>query len=216
MPVTFDNAIANGDPASRASASFVMTLTTNASLVVGIVSSDPTASVSAVAYGGVALTQIGVTRSLSIWALSAPASGANTLSCNFGLTTWWAVIAASYVGVQAANGFGTISSLNTATVPTLNMSVSSTINDMAVVWTRVNTNNTVVFNNGNTRASCTASANLRFVMADITGASGSVTLSATVSTADTSWNAIGVSLRFSAAAAASGLKFTRTLMRVGY
>lgn len=216
MPVTFDNFFGTAI-AATASASFAMTLTTNATLIVGVALKGAALSLSTCAYNGVALTQLGrfqngTPESIQIFGLTAPAAGANTLKITVvgGATPAVTLCALSYANVKAVNPWGTVVG-GTAVAATADLSYSSSSTDMLVGFFEanqlLNMNNvgaTVRFSNG---------AAMGYLAVDMAGLA-SITLSATATSGTGTWSFIGVSLAFSAPA--STQRYFRALMGAGY
>lgn len=213
MAVAFDNSLYYTS-GSRDN-SKTITLAANAILFAFVDLPGGGAAISAMSIGGVSFVSLGAnTGNLYGWVCSAPPTGVSTVKIhNTGLFQH-AVGFASYTGHQQAGAYGTVRAQTSGTASTYNISVSSTSTDLVINCIRATGGTNAAFaNNGTTRFSGTCSGISRMILADIGGAN-SITLSATVATAATSWDSISVPLHFTAIAA-SGISCFITLMGVG-
>lgn len=203
MPVTFDNV--GSSTSTGPNLAFTLTLGSNAVLLV-FTRADVVQAVSAVTYNGVALSLILNQNSVNeLWGLTAPASGANTLSVAWtGAAAHFGAIGVSYVNVKNVNPWGTAQ--GTASVGTvINLSLSSTTTDLMVVGVGHNSGtNTINIDNAAAthRLSQTGAANaFKLEVGDLAGAT---TLSVSAScNASLAIRIIGVPLVFSAASVTS-------------
>lgn len=160
------------------------------------------AAISAMSIGGASFVSLGAnTGNLYGWVCSAPPTGISTIKIhNTGLFQH-GIGFVSYTGHQQATAFGTVRAQTSGTASTYNISVSSTSTDLVINCIRATGGTNAAFaNNGTTRLSGTNSGISRLIIADIGGAN-SITLSATVATAATSWDSISVPLHYTAIAA---------------
>lgn len=212
MPVTFDNVASTSDNTNALS--LTLTVTSGAVLLAFIANRFPAEHVSAVAYNGVAMTQLGMVSTTSqlaeCWGLTSPAAGTHVLSAQFTEFAKWTMVGVSYANVKAVGPFGTVASASVGNATNANLSISSTATDLAVGFFVANNqaitpaNGTSRFNGNNTASGAPV------VVADIAGASNAVTLSANVGGAN-QWAMLGLNLRFSVAAVTS----PRTLCLTG-
>lgn len=214
MPVTFDN-IAKSQSTGTA-LQFNLTVGANAVLLAYFVhDSVNQRSVSAVAYGGVAMTRLGSTLALGtnnirmeVWGLTAPAAGSNVLSAQFAQSDLWYGFGVSYLNATGTTPFGTVASATSGGATVLNLSVSSTSTDLISFFMAAT--GAITLSNGTQRQTAGSQA---IVVGDIAGA-GPETVSAT-NAGSITWGGLGLSIRFSAAAA-STLRFTRAMTGVGH
>jgi len=206
MPIVFDNV--GGSASTGTALAFNFTAAANTVLLV-FTRANASRSVSAIAYGGVALTRITQTGFVQeVWGLTAPASGSNILSAQWaGAAVSLCMIAVTYLNVAAVNPWGTPQS-NASTGTVFTLSLSSTTTDLVVVGFGIN-GVTLTINNATTRL--TAGAASILVVAD---APGAATISISASAGNSGWRGVGVPLVFSAAAVATG-SFTLNLLGVG-
>lgn len=192
MAVTFFNANATSGAASVGARTLLHTGTAGASLLVWIHSNEAT-TYSAVAAGLNPLTKLTAvsagTSRLELWVLSSVPTGVLTISAIPAGTqvATWCMAAATYTGGRAVGGspFGTVVA-GTATTATINISVSATTTGIVAFGFGISANTSLTVNNGNTRASATASTNGRLVIGDITGATA-VSISATAGAGTPVW-----------------------------
>lgn len=216
MPVTFDNGLAT--QSTGTACQFNFTVGTNAVLLAYIASNGGAGvSVSAVAYGGQALTRLVRVAGLGgagnwpmeIWGLTAPASGSNVLSAQFVQSDLWYINAISYLNVTTVNPFGTPASATATNTSVCNLSFSSTTTDL--VSFGITGAQVITIGNGTQRV---ADPTNTFKLGDAAGAGPTKSVSASFAAAN-AWIACGVSLRFSAVAV-SNLRFFRALTGAGY
>ena len=216
MPVTFDNFGTSFSSGVDCNVNFLFTAAADTVLLVYTVG-DGTRSVSAIAYNGVALTQLFQDASHQLWALTAPTAGINTLSVDW-VTTGGALqfraVAVTYLNVKAVGGFGTLQGTKTAAAVVGNLSLSSSTTDIVAYFVRASAGGNLDALPGTTRLSGSASANARFVFADVAGAA-TISLSASAAAA-TTIRIIGQPLIFSVAAAGATRLNLRALLGVGY
>lgn len=221
MPITLDNFRGTAIAAATASASFALTLTTNAVLLVCVGLKGTPLSLSACTYNGVALTQLArfeenAIKSLQIFGLTAPAAGANTLKVTVvgaGLPTM-TLCGLSYSNVKAINPWGTVVGGSVPTSDTVNLSFSSSSTDLVVGFFEANT--TIQLNNAGATTRFSDNAAMGYIAADMPGAP-SLTLSATAVGGGglSNWLMLGVSLAFSAPPTAT-LRYFRAMLGAGY
>lgn len=205
MPASFDNFNSTG-VAAVSTATLIHTAAANTVMLV-FAGGNGTASVSAMAYGGVPLTQLtqvaSSTNPLFIWALTAPAAGANTLSMQSTAAIDWVLCVATYKNVRSAVPFGGYA-VGTATgASNFNLSVSCSSTDLVVTAMHARTSTTAgspQFNNATTRGRGSANAIVAVAVGDAPGVSPTLTLSATT-VAATNWRGFAVPLIFSASTA---------------
>lgn len=199
MAVAYDNSLffASGNRDD----SRTITLAANSILFAFLDLAAGGAAISAMSVGGASFVSIGGTDKLFAWVCSAPPTGITTIKVhNTGLFQH-GVAFVSYTGHQQAGAYGTVRATSSGTASTFNISVSSTSTDLVINCIRATGGTNAAFaNNGTTRLSGTNSQISRLIIADIGGAS-SITLSATVATAATSWDSISVPLHYTAIAA---------------
>ena len=197
--VTFDNAALTAGPVSSNTKAVLLTVTTNAVLVVATHSNEAN-SMSAVVAGGVACTRLGKivagTGSTELWGLTAPAAGTLTISAAVtgNNPATFALAAASYVGKRTtASPFGGVVGISAAGALNANITVSSETDDMVFVAWGISANATVTLSlNQTARADATHSTTGRLVIGDATGLP-LLGLSATSSGLG-DWAVIGVNL----------------------
>lgn len=213
MPVTFDNAAASITVGT--SLGFNLTAGAGATLIVFTTSDGNNGSVSAIAYGGVALTKktTRVGFFCECWVLSSAASGSHTLSAQFVNNLKWTMVGATYTKVKDVGTFGTDSTLTGTTVTNLNLSVSSTNTDLVVAFFAADQATGLSSGSGTTRLSSIQASSIGCILVDMPGGA-TVTISA-VTTAASFWGAIGVPLVFSAGAATSAT-YKKALLGIGY
>lgn len=199
MAVAFDNAA--GSLTTGTSLGFNLTAAANTTLIVFTSSDANNGSVSAIAYGGVALTKktARVGFFCECWVLSAPASGSHTLSAQFVSSLKWTMIGATYTGVKQIAGFGTDSTLTGTTVTNVNLSVSSTNTDMVVAFFATDQPTGLSSGSGTTRFSAVQATSIGCILVEKAGAA-TVSFSAVANVAGF-WGMIGVPLIATAAAA---------------
>lgn len=209
MPVTFDN-LASGVTAGTA-LQFNLTAAANTTLLV-FTRGDVAQAVSAIAYGGVALTRlISQDNVEEAWILTAPAAGSNVLSAQWaGGAANFGMIGVTYLNVRTVNPTGTVAA-SASVGTTCTLVVSSTSTDIVVFG--VSSNNVGNLNAGGSthRGSITGVTN-SFILevSDYTGAAN-VSASASASPSS-SLKYIGVPLVFSVGGASS----YRALLGVGF
>lgn len=216
MPVTFDNSFATAS--SGTASQFTFTVGANAVLLAFITNDGVAQSVSAVAYGGVAMTQHihrlvqpgAAAVPYDIWVLTAPAAGANVLSCQFKTSDNWYVIATSYLNVKSIGGFGTPQGTTATSGTTNSFSLSSTTTDLCVFGYNCGLALTGMV--GATERGSLGAGSVKVWEVAGGGPTKSISVSAATSTF---FIGAGLSLQFSAAAA-STLRFFRNLTGVGY
>ena len=204
--VTFDNAASTAGPASSNTKAVLLTVTTNAVLVVATHSNEAN-SMSAVVAGGVACFRLGKivagTGSTELWGLSAPASGTLTISAAVtgNNPATFALAAASYVGKRTtASPFGGVVAVSAAATLNANITISSETDDIAFIAWGKSANGTIALSiNQTARADKTHSTTGRLVIGDATGLA-LLGLSAT-STVTGDWAVVGVNILASLSAA---------------
>ena len=205
--VTFDNAALTAGPVSSNTKAVLLTVTTNAVLVVATHSNEAN-SMSAVVAGGVACTRLGKivagTGSTELWGLTAPAAGTLTISAAVtgNNPATFALAAASYTGKRTTGigPFGGVVGISAAGALNANITVSSETDDMVFVAWGVSANATVTLSlNQTARANATHSTTGRLVLGDATGLP-LLGLSATSSGLG-DWAVVGVNLLASLSAA---------------
>ena len=197
--VTFDNAALTAGPVSSNTKAVLLTVTTNAVLVVATHSNEAN-SMSAVVAGGVACFRLGKivagTGSTELWGLTAPAAGTLTISAAVtgNNPATFALAAASYVGKRTtASPFGGVVAISAGAVSNANLAISSETDDMVVVAWGISANATITLSlNQTARANATHSTTGRLVIGDAAGAA-LLSLSAT-SSANGDWGVIGVNI----------------------
>lgn len=212
MPITFDNVGTSFTSGTTCSVNFTFTAGANTVLLVYTVA-DVGRSCSAVAYAGVQLTQLIHVTTNQLWALTAPAAGANTLSVDWvttGGTGAFRATAVTYLGVKAVGGFGTLQSTTTTGV-VINLSLSSTTTDLVAFFAVTTNNVSLTASPGTTRLSASHSGDLMLI-GDIAGAA-TISLSAVVPGSSVI-RFIGQPLIFSLAAAVTS-PFTLSMLGVG-
>lgn len=220
MAVTFDNA--GGTYTAGVALSFTFTASANTTMVAFVGTIDaiaPGASQSAVlTYAGVGLTRMGIVQGvgtgnnvpMQVWALTAPAAGANSFSATFAANANWEIMVATYSGVRAASGFGTVAAATGTSITELKLSLSSTSTDMVVFCFQA-TGAAGITMTGSTQRFTTSGTGAPAVWAvgDKAGAAP-VTASASFSVANAPFS-IGIPLVASAAATAA----LRAMLGVG-
>jgi hypothetical protein len=220
MPVTLDNMGATNQT-STATLALTLTLGSNAVLVAGYMIYDLAVSVSAVAYGGVALTRMGRANisagggcGIEIWALTAPASGSNVLSANLvgGVVEIWQVGAISFLNAKAAAPFGTVVLGSLSALNAVSWSLSSSTTDIAVTfWAALNNVRPTV---GTSISGVESGAYFGTAARYHTGATV-LSVSATISAAAPNHCFMGLNIIFSSVAAGSPRYPMLTLTGVG-
>lgn len=196
MPITYDNSKFYWGGNRDDSATF--TVAAN-SIVFAFVNLPGGGAVfSAMDLGGVALGSIAGANTANVfaWCCTSPPTGVTTFNLHLTGLFQHSVALVSYNGHVTTSGsiFGTPHPQSSGTASNFNISVSSTSNDLVVSCIRVTGGtNASFFNNGTTRGSITDSGVARLILADIGGAA-SITLSATVQTAATSWDSVSIPL----------------------
>lgn len=216
MPVTFDNA---GNTAQTSTVSFSLTFTVgaNAVLLASICMQTTNGSISAVAYAGAPLTQLARiegpnSKVLLLWGLTAPASGANTLSiARVGVAGLMQAVATSYLNAKAVSPFGTVVTGSHSVTATIVINIPSSANDLVMGVATAST--LLSANNATTRFTGTGGTP-GFVVGDAAGAA-SISMSITCIGGTSSGSFLGVNIAFSAVAATS-LRLSRMLTGIGY
>lgn len=202
MPVTFDNIGTSFSSGAGVSIAFNFTAAANTVLLVWT-HCDGDRSCSAVAYGGVACTQLldQTGGGAQLWALTAPAAGINVLSATWRATGAIAfrAIAVTYLGVKAVGGFGTVQG-TVSSGANCGLSLSSSTTDLVAYFCK-NNGAALSAAPGTSRLSGSTSTSCKFVVADTAGLPST---SVSVSTgAGSAIKILGIPLVFSAAATTS-------------
>lgn len=217
MPVTFDNV--GGTSTTGPALNFTFTAAAGSTLLFAACAVGGAVSVSACAYNNVPLTRLGRTTTLELWALTAPAAGANDLSVTFATgASFWAVGALTYVNTRSAVPFGDAAVSATAgAVTNFDLTASATSEQLVVGFMRAQTATEITINNGTTRLDLLRSSggvNVRLLAADIAGAGPSVVISASATGGTVAtWLGIAVPIYFSAG---SAVRYMKALTGVGY
>lgn len=213
MALVPDNVAIFAGTASVASASFALTATTGATLLV-YTQGNTSTSISSIAANGNALTLLGAvnfgtsTRQ-ELWGLTAAPSGVLSISANVvgGGARNFAMAGLTFVGQRtSATPFGAVVSATVAAAASANISISSNVNNIAIVaWGQsasaiaINVNGT----NQYVRANVTASTLERLVVT--TGRPHNAAFSASASGTSVAWGILGINLIASAVAAEADL-----------
>lgn len=208
MAVTFHNATQTAGPASVGTKAVLHTLSAADAAVLVWTTANTSISISGVSANGFNFTRLGQvsanTSRSELWGLSGfPGSATLTITLNTtgAASLDFCVVVTSYIGQRTIGGspFGTFVQ-GTATAATGNLSISSTSDDLVAFGFAISANTSLVLNNGNTRASSTATLVARLVVGDIAGGT-TVSVSATAGAGTPVWSMFGVPLVVSAAQA---------------
>lgn len=211
MPVTFDNAALTAQGAAGgASIKMVLTAAANAVLLCFASNDGTSGSISTMEYGGASLSLLGTFTATSgvhteVWGLTAPGTGALTLSAAIGgFSTFWAFGAVTYLNAKTVAPFGGIASASVSGA-NANFSISCSSTDL-VVFGLTHYVQQAVLNNGTQRLIATVTSDVKLLVGDIAGQASRVSVSATGSSTE-EWMMLGVPIRFSAVATTSLASF---------
>ena len=221
--VAFDNANFQSDGASTSAAvkTMLLTATAGACLLVAIHSNE-TGTMSAVAAGGNACGLLGyvvngVSSSLQVWGLTSPGSGVLTLSARLAGTTQaiWCWAAATYTGQRTIGGspFSTVISAS-AGGTAISFNISSSADDMVTAIYGLTGTQALTVGTGQTERGSASHGGGMMVWADITGTTGTMTLTATVASGNAK-AVLGINIFASVSVAAANRIYFCMMMGAG-